>query len=81
MLANTATTPFQQALDLLEQLPPTDREGLSVLSWALMEIVRQRLLEQRRQEIAANAEATLRALHEGRASYGTIEDLSLDLGH
>ena len=32
MLANTETTPFQQALDLLEQLPATDREGLSVLS-------------------------------------------------
>lgn len=72
MLTNTETTPFQQALDLLEQLPPADRE-------ALIEIIRQRLLEERRQEIAVNAEATLRALHEGRASYGTIDDLSQEL--
>ena len=74
MFANRESTPFQQALDVVEQLPPTEREGL-------IEIVRQRLIEQRRLEIAENAEATLRALAEGRASYGTIEDLSRDLGH
>ena len=32
MFANRESTPFQQALDVVEQLPPTEREGLSVLS-------------------------------------------------
>ena len=41
----------------------------------LIEIVQKRLVEQRRHEIAANAQVTLLAFHEGRASYGTVEDL------
>ena len=66
------STPFQQALDFIERLPVSDQE-------ALLEIVRQRLLEQRRREIAANAQATLQAFSEGRASYGTLDDLRRDL--
>ncbi len=66
------TTPFQQALELIEQLSPVDQE-------ALLEVVRQRLVEQRRREIAANAQATLQAFREGHASYGTVDDLRRDL--
>jgi hypothetical protein len=70
---NTRTmTPFQQALKFVEQLSVAYQE-------ALLEIVRRRLVEQRRREIAANAQATLQALHEGRASYGTLDDLRRDL--
>jgi hypothetical protein len=36
-------------------------------------------LEQRRGEIAANAQATLQAFREGRARYGTLDDLRRDL--
>ena len=43
------------------------------------EITYQRLVEQRRAEIADNAEATLRAFREGRACYGSIDDLRRDL--
>jgi hypothetical protein len=66
------TTPFQQALEFVEQLSVVDQE-------ALLEVVRRRLVEQRRREIAANAQATLQALREGHASYGTLDDLRRDL--
>ena len=66
------TTPFQQALDSIEQLPTEDQE-------TLIEIVQRRLIEQRRAEIARNARATLQAFREGRARYGTIDDLRRDL--
>jgi len=62
-METTMSTPFQEALDYVDRLPVADQE-------ALIEIVRRRLIEQRRHEIAANAQATLRAFREGRASYG-----------
>ena len=65
-------TPFQQALDFIDQFSVDDQE-------ALVEIVQQRLIEHRRIEIAANAKATLRALREGRAQVGTLDDLRRDL--
>jgi hypothetical protein len=71
MTAITAS-PFQEALELIDRLPAGDQE-------ALVEIVRKRLEEQRRREIAANAQATLQAFREGRASYGTIDDLRREL--
>ena len=71
MTAITAS-PFQEALELIDRLPAGDQE-------ALVEIVRKRLEEQRRREIAANAQAALQAFREGRASYGTIDDLRREL--
>jgi hypothetical protein len=68
----TTVTPFEQALEVVEQLPLVDQE-------ALIEIIRQRLLERRRGEVAANAQATLQAFREGRAHYGTVDDLRRDL--
>jgi hypothetical protein len=65
-------TPFQHALDVVEQLPFEDQE-------ILIGIIRQRLIERRRAEIAANAEASRTALREGRAKYGSVEDLRRDL--
>ena len=71
MTAGTLT-PFQRALDVIEQLPSSDQQ-------VLIEIIRQRLVEKRRAEIAENAEATRQAFREGRANYGSIEDLRRDL--
>jgi hypothetical protein len=65
-------TPFERALDAIDQLSPADQE-------AVIEIVRQRQIARRRSEIAANAKDTLQAFREGRASYGTIDDLRRDL--
>jgi hypothetical protein len=66
------TTPFQQALDMVEKLPTEDQVNL-------IEIIQRRLIEQRRVEIARNARATVQAFREGRARYGTVDDLRRDL--
>jgi hypothetical protein len=63
---------LQQASDIVEKLPPEDQE-------TLVELVRRRLVEWRRAEIARNAAATLQAVREGRACYGSLEDLKRDL--
>ena len=68
----TTATPFQVALDVIDHLPPDDQE-------AIIEIVRRRMVERRRREIAANAQTTLQAFREGRASYGTVDDLRREL--
>jgi hypothetical protein len=65
-------TPFQKAIDAVESLPFDDREEL-------LEILRMRIAEQRRDEIAANAKETLQAVREKRAKFGTVEDLKKDL--
>lgn len=71
-MGQLTSTPFQQALDMVERLSPADQA-------ALIELIRQRLLEQRRAEIAANAAATLEAVREGKASYGSLDDLRRSL--
>ncbi len=72
LTSQTLISPFQLALDTVELLPLEDQESL-------IEIIQRRLIERRRAEIARNATATLQAVSEGRASYGTIEDLKRDL--
>jgi len=67
-----ASTPFERALDAIDQLPPADQE-------AVIEIVRHWQIARRREEMATHASSTLLAFHEGRASYGTIDDLRRDL--
>ena len=66
------TTPFEAALDVIERLPADDQE-------AIIEIVRKRIIDRRRREIADNAQAALQAFREGRASYGTVNDLRREL--
>ena len=63
---------LQQALDAVESLPPDDQE-------TLIDLVRHRLIERRRAEIARNAEDTLQAVRDGLAEYGSVEDLKRDL--
>ncbi len=65
-------TPYQKAIDAVESLPFEDREEV-------LEIMRMRLSEERRDEIAANAREALEAVKEGRAKYGTVDDLRQDL--
>ena len=65
-------TPFEEALEVVEQLSPMDQA-------ALIDIIRQRLVEQRRREIALNARTVRLAFQEGRAQYGNIDDIRLDL--
>lgn len=63
---------LQQSLDVVESLPPDDQE-------ALIDLIRHRLVEKRRAKIARNAEETLQAVRDGRAQYGSVEDLRRDL--
>lgn len=63
---------FQQALDMVEKLPPEDQ-------LTLVDLIQHRLAEWRRAEIARNAASTLQAVREGRANYGCVEDLRHDL--
>jgi len=72
MIAFMETT-FADALELIDRLSVEEQD-------ALVEIVRRRMLEQRRSEIAANAQATVQAYREGRASYGAVDDLRRELG-
>ena len=65
-------TPFQKALDAVESLPFDDREEI-------IEIIKRRLAEDRREEIAANAREAVKAVREKRAKYGTIEELKRDI--
>jgi predicted AAA+ superfamily ATPase len=65
-------TPFQKAIDAVESLPFDEREEL-------LEILRMRIAEHRRDEIAANAREALQAVREKRAKFGTVEDLKKDL--
>lgn len=71
-LTMTPTTPLEAALDVIDRLPPDDQQ-------AIIEIVRKRIIDRRRREIADNAQATLQAFREGRASYGTGENLRQEL--
>ena len=65
-------TPFQKAIDAVESLPFNDREEL-------LEIIRMRIADHRRDEIAGNARESLQAVRENRAKFGTVEDLKNDL--
>ena len=65
-------TPFQKALDAIESLPFDAREEV-------VEIIKMRLAEDRREEIAVNAREAVKAVRENRAKYGTVEELKKDL--
>ena len=66
------TTSYQKAIDAVESLPFDEREEL-------LELLRLRIAEHRRDEIAANAEETLKAVRERQAIYGNVGDLKKNL--
>jgi len=63
---------LQEALEVVERLPLEDQV-------TLIELLERRLAESRRDEIARHAAATLRAVREGRARFGSVDDLKRDL--
>lgn len=67
-----AASQFQRAIAAVESLPLEDREDL-------LDVLRKRLAENRRDQIAANARESLRDVREGKASFGTLEDLKMEL--
>lgn len=65
-------TPIQRALDVVEAL--TDEEQVIVV-----DLIRRRLIERRRDEIAANAAELFSDFDQGKAKTGTLDDLFNDL--
>lgn len=63
---------MQDALETIEKLPMEQQE-------TLVEIVKRRLVERRRDEIAQNAKVTLKAVTEKKAKFGNVEELEKDL--
>lgn len=64
VMKQRAEVSFQDAIETVEALPPEDQEEL-------IDLIRRRLVESRRAEIARHAEE----VREGRAQYGDAEDL------
>ena len=62
------TSRFQAVIDNVETLPPEDQE-------ALVDLIRKRLIEHRRAEIAANIALTRQEYRNGQVRRGTAEDL------
>ena len=65
-------TPFQKAIAAVESLPFDERQEV-------LDIIRRRLAEERRDEIAANAREAIQAVKKRRALSGTVDDLKKDL--
>jgi len=63
---------FQQIIDSIENLSLEDQDYL-------FNLIRKRRIEQRRSEIAANAQATIESFKKGTTKRGTIDDLIADL--
>ena len=65
-------SPLQEALEIVETLSTEDQE-------TLIDILSHRLVESRRAEIAKNAKTTLRTISEGKAQFGSLDNLKRDL--
>jgi hypothetical protein len=63
---------FHEALELIELLPEEQR-------WSLIEIVRRRLVEERRAEIGKSVQAARGEFARGEVKRGTTEDLLREL--
>ena len=63
---------FGVVVEAVETLPPEDQE-------MLVDLVRRRLIEQRRAEIAANIARTREEYEQGRVRRGTVDDLLAEL--
>ena len=63
---------FQKALEIIESLPEEQRESL-------MEIVKHRLIEQRRDRLVQSIKEAREEYRQGNVKKGTVDDLMRDL--
>jgi len=68
----TSSSRFQEAIEMVELLPPDDQ----VL---LIEIIRHRLIQHRRAEMAAEVAEARDAYQRGEVRRGTVADLTKEL--
>jgi hypothetical protein len=71
-MAPTKESPFQKALATIEALPSHQQVDL-------VEVIRRRLAESRRDEIAANIREAKADYRRGQVKKGTVADLMKDL--
>jgi hypothetical protein len=73
MSEKTASSPhFQEAIETVEALPPHDQE-------LLIDIIRRRLIQQRRDELAADIAEARNAYRRGEVRRGKVADLMEEL--
>ena len=63
-----ANISFQKALEVLESLPEEQRESL-------IDIIRKRLIEERRDRLAQNIKKAKQEYKQGQVKRGTVDDL------
>ena len=63
---------FQKALEIIESFPEDQRESL-------IDIVKRRLLEERRNQLARSIEEAREELRRGEVKKGTVDDLMSEL--
>lgn len=66
------TSRFQDVIETVETLPPEDQA-------LLVEIIRQRLIQHRRRELAAEIAEAREAYQRGEVHRGTVADLMVEL--
>ena len=71
-MSETTASNFQRVIEVVEALPPADQ-------LLLIEIIRQRLMEQRREELAAEIAKAREAYRLGEVRRGTVAELMEDL--
>lgn len=73
MSQSISSSRFQEAIETVEALPPDDQI-------MLIEIIRQRLIEHRRGELASDVAESRAAYQRGEVRRGSVADLMEDLG-
>ena len=63
---------FQRALEIIESLPEDQRESL-------IEIVKHRLIEERRNRLARSIKEARQDYRQGKVKRGSVDDLIRDL--
>ena len=71
-MSHVAATSFQQALEMVERLPEEQQQDL-------LEIIRNRQRERRRDALAASVAQAREELARGEARRGTVDELLADL--
>ena len=71
-MAHPGNVTFHEALELVESLPDAQQDDL-------IDILRRRRLERRREALARNVESARRELERGEVRRGGVEDLLREL--
>jgi hypothetical protein len=72
MMSSRNIITFQEALDIIESLPESQQEDL-------IELIRRRLIEQKRQKIAKCIREARKEYAKGEVKKGTVDDLMKEL--